>query len=47
MKISLLEPIGVPGDMIAELSARLTAEGHIFTYYDTKNHRYRGTGKTF
>ena len=36
MKISLLEPIGVPGEMIVELSARLTAEGHTFTYYETK-----------
>lgn len=36
MNISLLEPIGVPEEMIEDLAAGLKKEGHIFTYYDTK-----------
>lgn len=36
MNISLLEPIGVPEEMIGELSAGLKEQGHTFTYYDTK-----------
>lgn len=36
MKISLLEPLGVPKDVIRELSAPLTKAGHEFVYYDTK-----------
>ena len=36
MKISLLEPLGVPGEMIRELAQPLLDAGHEFTYYDTK-----------
>lgn len=36
MKISLLEPIGVPETTISRLSADLKAQGHEFVYYDTK-----------
>lgn len=36
MKISLLEPIGVPESAIQELSAGLVEKGHEFVYYDTK-----------
>ncbi len=36
MKISLLEPLGVPAEEIERLSAGLTEAGHEFTYYDTK-----------
>ena len=36
MKISLLEPLGVPEEKIMELSAPLAEMGHEFTYYDTK-----------
>ena len=36
MNISLLEPIGVPREMIDSLAERLKKEGHVFTYYDTK-----------
>lgn len=36
MNISLLEPLGVPAAEIARLSSQLTAQGHTFTYYDTK-----------
>lgn len=36
MNISLLEPIGVPEEMINSLAEGLRKEGHIFTYYDTK-----------
>lgn len=36
MKISLLEPIGIPQSMIDEFAAKLEAAGHAFTYYDTK-----------
>ncbi len=36
MKISLLEPIGVPEQVIAELSAGFVERGHEFVSYDTK-----------
>lgn len=36
MNIALLEPLGVPAEMIEELSGKLKEEGHTFTYYDTK-----------
>ena len=36
MNISLLEPIGVPEEMINSLAEGLRKEGHVFTYYDTK-----------
>ena len=36
MKISLLEPIGIPEEMVRELAAGFEQEGHSFTYYDTK-----------
>ena len=36
MKISLLEPLGVPAETIESLAAPLKAQGHTFTYYDTK-----------
>lgn len=36
MKISLLEPIGVPEKAIKELAAGLKEKGHEFVYYDTK-----------
>lgn len=36
MKISLLEPIGVPAEAIDELSAGLKEKGHEFVYFDTK-----------
>lgn len=36
MKISLLEPIGVPESAIQALSAGLVEKGHEFVYYDTK-----------
>lgn len=36
MKISLLEPIGVPEAAIRELSEKLVKEGHEFQYYDSK-----------
>ncbi|MVB11681.1 Glycerate dehydrogenase [Caprobacter fermentans] len=36
MKISLLEPLGVPESVVRELSAELTKAGHEFVYYDTK-----------
>lgn len=36
MKISLLEPIGVPAAAIEELAAGLAERGHEFVYYDTK-----------
>lgn len=36
MKISLLEPIGVPASTIQELSNDLVKAGHEFTYYDNK-----------
>ena len=36
MNISLLEPIGVPEEMINRLAEGLRKEGHVFTYYDTK-----------
>ncbi len=36
MNISLLEPLGVPKEMIDELAKGLKEQGHSFTYYDTK-----------
>ena len=36
MNISLLEPLGVPAETIENLSAWIKAQGHTFTYYDTK-----------
>ena len=36
MNISLLEPLGVPAERIEALAAGLKAQGHTFTYYDTK-----------
>ena len=36
MKISLLEPIGVPENAIKELAHGLKEKGHEFVYYDTK-----------
>lgn len=36
MKISLLEPLGVSGEMIKELAAPIIEAGHEFTYYDNK-----------
>ena len=33
MKISLLEPLGVPGEMIRELAQPLLDAGHEFIYY--------------
>ena len=36
MRISLLEPIGVPAAVIEELSEGLKERGHEFTYYETK-----------
>lgn len=36
MKISLLEPIGVPKSTIDELSRGLVEKGHEFVFYDTK-----------
>ena len=36
MKISLLEPLGVPEELIDELTAPIIAAGNEFTYYDTK-----------
>lgn len=36
MKISLLEPLGVPAEEIERLSKTLTDMGNEFTYYDTK-----------
>lgn len=36
MKISLLEPIGVPVAAIEQLSGKLKDEGHEFVYYDNK-----------
>lgn len=36
MNISLLEPIGIPEEMISEFSDKLKSMGHGFTYYDTK-----------
>ncbi|MCD8082102.1 MAG: 2-hydroxyacid dehydrogenase [Clostridiales bacterium] len=36
MKISLLEPIGVPEQVIKELAAGFAKRGHEFVYYDTK-----------
>ncbi len=36
MNIALLEPIGVPAEMIEELAKGLKEQGHSFTYYDTK-----------
>jgi D-3-phosphoglycerate dehydrogenase len=36
MNISLLEPIGVPVEMIEEFEKSLKKEGHVFTYYHKK-----------
>lgn len=36
MKIKLLEPLGVDGKIIDELSSGLTAQGHEFIYYNEK-----------
>ena len=36
MNISLIEPIGVSRAMIDALAAPIRAQGHTFTYYDTK-----------
>lgn len=36
MKISLLEPLGVPADVVREFGAELEAAGHEFVYYDQK-----------
>ena len=36
MNISLLEPLGVPAETIEALAAPFRAQGHTFTYYDTK-----------
>ena len=36
MNISLIEPIGVSRAMIDELAAPIRAQGHSFTYYDTR-----------
>lgn len=36
MKISLLEPLGVPAETIERLAAPLKAAGHEFVYYDQK-----------
>lgn len=36
MNIALLEPLGVPAELIEELSAPIKAAGHTFTYYPTK-----------
>ncbi|MCI1965714.1 MAG: 2-hydroxyacid dehydrogenase [Oscillospiraceae bacterium] len=36
MKISLLEPLGVPESVIRQLSSELTKAGHTFVYYDKK-----------
>lgn len=36
MKISLLEPIGVSKEVLADLSKGLVEKGHEFVYYDTK-----------
>lgn len=36
MNIALLEPLGIPEEMIRELSAAFIEAGHHFTYYNTK-----------
>lgn len=36
MKISLLEPIGIPDELVYELAAGFEQEGHSFTYYHSK-----------
>ncbi len=36
MKIALLEPLGVPGELIEELAAPVRARGHEFVSYDAK-----------
>ncbi|MCR4676431.1 MAG: hydroxyacid dehydrogenase, partial [Sphaerochaetaceae bacterium] len=36
MKVSLIEPLGVPESVIRELAAPIEKMGHSFTYYDTK-----------
>lgn len=37
MNISLIEPIGVPDDVVYQLADRLKREGHSFTYYNKKS----------
>jgi D-3-phosphoglycerate dehydrogenase len=36
MNISLLEPLGIPEEMVRDLAKGFTDAGHTFTYYDTK-----------
>lgn len=36
MNISLIEPVGIAGEMVKELAAGFLEEGHTFTFYDTK-----------
>ena len=36
MKISLLEPLGIPEERVEELAENLKKEGHTFTYYDKR-----------
>lgn len=36
MNISLIEPVGISGEMVKELAAGFLEEGHTFTFYDTK-----------
>ena len=36
MKISLIEPLGIPAEAVERFAAPLRAAGHEFTYYDTK-----------
>lgn len=36
MKITLLEPLGIPASVLAEYQAKLEAAGHTFTAYDAK-----------
>lgn len=36
MKIALLEPLNIPGNLLEEMAAPLKARGHEFTRYDTK-----------
>lgn len=36
MKITLLEPLGIPAEVLKDYAARLEAMGHSFTAYDTR-----------
>ena len=36
MKITLLEPLGIPAEVLAQYQAKLEAMGHTFVSYDTK-----------